>query len=199
MMNADDVIEVLNALEAAGVAIWVEGGWGIDALLGQQSRPHDDLDLLTPADDIEPALRATHQLGFRIITDERPQGFVLRDASDRRLDFHPVRVRSDGSAVQAIRDQGDDEGEWVFTAPGLQGRGVIGGRSVRCLTAEEQSVRASDQVGAAGYTPDETDRRDMRLLHERFGITLPYPYDSDGCPISGDRARAVDPALEHEA
>ena len=179
MMNTADVIEVLDALEAAGVTVWVDGGWGIDALLGGQTRPHDDLDLIIPVEDIAAVLRATQQFGFRILTDERPQGFVLRDASDRRLDFHPVCVRSDGSAIQAIRDQGDDDGEWVFSAPGLQGRGIIGGRLVRCLTAHEQSVRASDQPGAAGYEPDETDRRDMRLLRDRFGLTLPNPYDTD--------------------
>ena len=179
MMNAADVIEVLDALEAAGVIVWVYGGWGVDALLGEQTRPHDDLDLITPADDIAAALRATQQLGFRIMTDERPQGFVLRDASGRRLDFHPVRVRSDGSAVQAIRDQGDDDGEWVFTAPGLQGRGVVGGRPIRCLTAEEQVLGASDQPRAAGYEPNETDHRDMRLLRDRFGLTLPHPYDTE--------------------
>ena len=70
-------------------------------------------------------------------------------------------------------------GEWVFSAPGLLGIGSINGREIRCLTPEEQAARATDQPGDAGYEPDETDRRDMRLLRERFGITLPYPFDID--------------------
>lgn len=178
-MNSDDVIHVADALEAVGVTVWVDGGWGIDALLGEETRPHDDLDMIILADDIEAAIRATRELGFHMMTDELPQGFVLRDAADRRLDFHPVRLRRDGSAVQPIRDQGDDDGEWVFSGPGLQGREWFGGRPIRCLTPEEQAERASDQPRAAGYEPDEQDRWDMLLLGDRFGITLRFPYDNE--------------------
>jgi hypothetical protein len=34
MMTATDVLEVLGRLEAAGLAVWVDGGWGVDALVG---------------------------------------------------------------------------------------------------------------------------------------------------------------------
>ena len=120
-------------------------------------------------------MRVTRGLGFSLMTDELPQGFVVRDTVDRRIDFHPVRFRSDGSAVQLS----NGGGEWLFSAPGLLGTGSINGREIRCLTPEEQAVRATNQPGEAGYEPDETDRRDMRLLRERFGITLPYPFDND--------------------
>ena len=33
MMNAGDVLAVLEQLEAAGVPTWLDGGWGVDALL----------------------------------------------------------------------------------------------------------------------------------------------------------------------
>ncbi len=175
MMRAADVVEVVDALELAGVDVWVYGGWGIDALLGKETRPHDDLDVIIQADDIGAAIRVTRGLGFAMMTDELPQGFVVHDAVDRRIDFHPVRFRKDGSAVQEI----NGDGEWMFSAPGLLGAGSVNGREIRCLTPEEQAVRATDQSGNAGYEPDETDRRDMRLLHERFGMTLPYPYSND--------------------
>ena len=175
MIHATDVVEVINALESAGVDVWVHGGWGIDALLGEQTRPHDDLDLIIRADDIEAAIRVTGGLGFALMTDELPQGFVVRDNVDRRIDFHPVRLRSDGSAVQ----DSNRGGEWVFSTPGLLGTGSINGREIRCLTPEEQAVRATDQPGEAAYKPDETDRRDIRLLRDRFGITLPFPYNND--------------------
>ena len=175
MMHAADVGEVIDALELAGVDVWVSGGWGIDVLLGEQTRPHDDLDVIIRADDVEAAIRVTRDLGFSLMTDELPQGFVVRDTVDRRIDFHPVRFRSDGSAVQEIRGGG----EWLFSVTGLLGAGSINSRKIRCLTPEEQAVRAADQPGDAGYEPDETDRRDMRLLRDRFGITLPYPYDNN--------------------
>lgn len=175
MMQAADVVEVIGALELAGVGAWVYGGWGIDALLGEQTRSHDDLDVIIQASDIEAAIQVTRDLGFSLTTDELPQGFVVRDPLDRRVDFHPIRFRSDGSAVQEI----NGGGEWVFSAPGLLGVGSVNGREIRCLTPEEQAMRASDQPGDVGYEPDETDRRDMRLLRERFGIALPYPYEND--------------------
>ena len=175
MMHAADVVEIIDALESVGVDVWVEGGWGIDALLGKQTRPHDDLDVFIRTDDTEAAIRVTGGLGFSLMTDELPQGFVVRDTVDRRIDFHPIRFRSDGSAVQEI----NGGGEWVFSAPGILGTGSINGREMRCLTQGEQAVRATDQPGDAGYEPDETDRRDIQLLRERFGITLPYPYAND--------------------
>jgi lincosamide nucleotidyltransferase A/C/D/E len=32
-MGEDDVLEVVGRLEAAGVEVWLDGGWGVDALL----------------------------------------------------------------------------------------------------------------------------------------------------------------------
>jgi lincosamide nucleotidyltransferase A/C/D/E len=175
MMHAADVVKVIDAFELAGVNVWVYGGWGIDALLEEQTPLHDDLDVIIRADDIEAAIRVTRDLGFSLMTDELPQGLVVRNAVDRRIDFHPVRFRSDGSAVQEIRGGS----EWVFSALGLLGTGSINGREIKCLTPEEQVVRASGQPGVAGYEPEEIDRRDIRLLRDRFGITFPYPYDND--------------------
>ena len=172
MMHAADVVEVIDALESDGVDVWVYGGWGIDALLGEQTRPHDGLDVIIRTDDIEAAIGITRSLGFSLMTDELPQGFVVRDTTDRRIDFHPVCFRGNGSAVQEIRGGG----EWVFSAPGLLGTGLINGREIRCLAPEEQAVRATDQLRDMGYEPNEADRRDMRLLRDRCGITLPYPY-----------------------
>lgn len=43
---------------------------------------------------------------------------------------------------------------------------IVGGRRVRCLTAEIQVLCH------AGYELDDDDFRDMRALHERFGVDL---------------------------
>jgi lincosamide nucleotidyltransferase A/C/D/E len=42
----DDVLDVLDRLNAAGIEWWVDGGWGVDALLGEETRTHNDLDLV---------------------------------------------------------------------------------------------------------------------------------------------------------
>ena len=43
-MLAEDVLELYALLLEHGVQIWLDGGWGIDALLERQTRPHKDLD-----------------------------------------------------------------------------------------------------------------------------------------------------------
>jgi hypothetical protein len=37
-LTASDVIEVLSALDPHGVNVWIDSGWGVDALLGEQAR-----------------------------------------------------------------------------------------------------------------------------------------------------------------
>jgi lincosamide nucleotidyltransferase A/C/D/E len=44
-MSSGDVVELLRLLETSGVEVYVDGGWGVDALLGEQTRPHSDLDI----------------------------------------------------------------------------------------------------------------------------------------------------------
>ena len=46
MLSAGDARTLYGALSAAGVRCWVVGGWGVDALIGQRTRPHKDLDVL---------------------------------------------------------------------------------------------------------------------------------------------------------
>src|SRR6516225_11109224 len=38
MMTADDVVFILDRLEAAGIATWLDGGWAVDAVLGDVTR-----------------------------------------------------------------------------------------------------------------------------------------------------------------
>lgn len=50
MMHAQDVIDIVTRLDAANIAVWLDGGWGVDALIGKQTRPHDDLDVVIALD-----------------------------------------------------------------------------------------------------------------------------------------------------
>jgi lincosamide nucleotidyltransferase A/C/D/E len=43
-MEAGDVVRLLKLLEQEKIGVAVDGGWGTDALLGRQTRPHEDLD-----------------------------------------------------------------------------------------------------------------------------------------------------------
>jgi hypothetical protein len=48
-MFLDEVLGVLDALTSASCMVWVAGGWGVDALVGGQTRAHRDLDLAVDA------------------------------------------------------------------------------------------------------------------------------------------------------
>ena len=56
-MDIGEVLAVLADLTEAGCSVWVVGGWGVDALVGRQTRLHRDLDLALDADNETVALR----------------------------------------------------------------------------------------------------------------------------------------------
>ena len=45
MVNKTDAIEIIHWAFDHGISVWLDGGWGVDALLGRQTRPHNDIDL----------------------------------------------------------------------------------------------------------------------------------------------------------
>jgi lincosamide nucleotidyltransferase A/C/D/E len=171
MMAAADVIEVLDRLDSSAVRFWLDGGWGIDALLGRVTRRHEDLDVVVARDDLAAVRAALAPLGFEHAADVAPglpARLVLRDPRGRQVDCHPVVFDSDGSGCQELGD-----GAWAsYPASGLEGDGEIAGRRVPCTTAELQLRHH------LGYEPAPRDREDMRALAERFGLTLPVPYSS---------------------
>ena len=96
-MTAADVVEILGWLGAASVDVWLDGGWGVDALVGEQTREHDDLDLIV-RDAHEPRMRealATH--GFMQVAQDPAQNFILADERGREVDVHPVRFDNRGN------------------------------------------------------------------------------------------------------
>jgi lincosamide nucleotidyltransferase A/C/D/E len=157
-MSAEAVIAVLDALEERGVAVWLDGGWGVDALLEEQTRPHDDLDVIIPLHDV-PALEATlRRLGYALVRGRPPMSFEMTDRDGRQVDVHPVVFDEKGDGVYQMEDR-----QWPYPAEGFAGVGSILGRRVRCLTPEVQVLCH------AGYELDADDLRDLRALHDRFG------------------------------
>ena len=165
-MRAEDVLEIVDCLGAAGVQVWLDGGWGVDAVIGHQTRDHDDLDAVIPLSEADDCRRALAARGFAFTEDEATLCFVARDARDRRVDVHTVTFDGEGGGLQ----RQEDGTSWRYPPEGFSGRGRVAGRAVACLSAEVQILCHLQ------YEPDETDRRDMRLLAESRGIPLPAPY-----------------------
>ena len=166
MIEAQDVLEIVAALRAAGIDVWLDGGWGVDALVGEPTRKHDDLDCVIALARAQDALAALAPLGFAMHEDELPTRFVVRDARNRRIDFHTVTFDHEGGGVQRLQDGSS----WRYPPHGFRARGRIAGQPVPCLTADVQAL------AHVGYEPDEKDMHDMNLLARRFGIDVPEPY-----------------------
>ena len=45
MVTCFDVCEILEMLSEASVKVFLDGGWGVDALIGRETRIHNDIDL----------------------------------------------------------------------------------------------------------------------------------------------------------
>ncbi len=66
VMTATDARDIYALLAAAQVRCWVIGGWGIDALLGRETRSHKDLDVLFVRGEHTRAWDRLHRAGFRL-------------------------------------------------------------------------------------------------------------------------------------
>jgi lincosamide nucleotidyltransferase A/C/D/E len=166
VITADDVLRVTNALAAAKVAFWLDGGWGVDALLGEQTRPHDDLDLVIALDRCDVAIVALAQLGYGPAIDERPTRLVFEDPMRTLIDLHTVTFDREGGGLQRL----PNGGVYRYPPRGLDARGLVSGVDVPCVAAEVQLECH------LGYVPNAKDRHDMRLLARRFSLRLPPPY-----------------------
>lgn len=88
-MNSEDVLSLLVLLRRAGADVWIGGGWGIDALVGERTRDHRDLDLMHRADQEPAVLAALSAAGFTEMLDQRPVRFVMTAPDGREIDLHP--------------------------------------------------------------------------------------------------------------
>ncbi len=163
MMTASDVLRIVDTLASAHVRFWIDGGWGIDVLVGQQAREHDDLDLVIDISEAEAAKAALAAIGFGVSEDEFPTRFVMTDASGRRVDFHPVRFDDEGGGIQQLQQKG---AFYRYPPEGFKASGRLEGRTLSCISAEVQ------MECHLGYDPDEKDIHDVRLLHESLGVRL---------------------------
>jgi lincosamide nucleotidyltransferase A/C/D/E len=170
VMDAESAVQLLIALGDAAVDVRLCGGWAVDALLGEQTRLHSDLDLWLEAAQFEQVIIVLAQIGVDRMYpwgDDRPWNFVVHDGARRRVDLHAYERLSDGS----IHYGGYEVGE-TYPSEALDGRGSINGVEVRC-ESPAWSVRWH-----TGYPARSVDFHDVGRLCARFDLELPQGFDA---------------------
>lgn len=168
LFTIGDVHNFYALLDELGIELWLDGGWAVDALLDEQTRPHDDIDIVIEQKDVKPLRDALEARGYSetIRDDSRPINFVLSDTgreAGRIVDFHVIVLDDEGNG-----DYGDDKS--AYPAWGLTGKGVIDGLKVRTL-----SPKLLVQFHQ-GYELRDKDYHDIPRICEKYGIDLPEGY-----------------------
>jgi lincosamide nucleotidyltransferase A/C/D/E len=161
-MTAEDVVEFVKLLSEKNIHVVIDGGWGVDALLGEQSRRHSDLDIAVQHKDV-PAIRSFLEAkGFSDVErdDTRECNFVMGDAHGHQIDFHSFTFDSKGRVIFGLE----------YPRESLNGEGLISDIPVNCITPEWMVKFHS------GYKLDDNDYHDVKLLCNKFGIELPSEF-----------------------
>jgi lincosamide nucleotidyltransferase A/C/D/E len=161
-MSGDAAVELMQLFDQHRIDVVVDGGWGVDALLGKQTRSHGDLDIALQHKDV-PKLRALlEERRYKDVPrdDTRDCNFVIGDDQGHEVDFHSYTFDAHGTLVFGVE----------YPPDSLTGTGSIQGYPVKCISPE-WAVKFH-----SGYALDENDYRDVSALCERFGIALPTEY-----------------------
>ena len=156
--------EILDLLDRASIEVWLDGGWGVDALLESQTRLHRDVDIIVRVSDVPEVQRLLEQRSFSIKEGSPPHSFVLANGLGLEVDIHAVVFDEEGNGIYRMQNRKD----WIYTQVGFSGRGKVEDMEVKCLSPAVQV-----HCHAHGYTPVEKDFQDMEKLHQKFRVELP--------------------------
>ncbi len=175
-MTAHDVVELVRLFDQHNIDVIIDGGWAVDALLGRQTRTHDDLDVAVMHQDV-PQIRALLEArGYRDVPrdDTWECNFVLGDDEGRQIDIHSCTFDETGKNIFGV----------AYPHDSLNGTGSINGYPVKCISVE-WLVKFH-----TGYALDENDYHDVKLLCQQFGIAMPQEYagfvSNDSQPAAGE-------------
>jgi lincosamide nucleotidyltransferase A/C/D/E len=168
-LNLADVIDLYTQLDRLGIEVWLDGGWGVDALLGEQTRSHSDVDIVIQKQDVPKLRELLEQQGYQDVPrdDTSAWNFVLGDGAGRLVDVHAVTFDAAGNGLYGPVEKGV-----MYPAASLTGVGALNGQAVKCISAEYLIKFHT------GYKLRESDFKDVPALCERFGLDYPEEYAS---------------------
>lgn len=163
-MELATVTRLCRAFAAEGLAVWIDGGWGVDALLGTQTRTHSDLDLAIYLADAPRFARLLTQLGYACVTppENRAWNPVWRHPTDGAVDLHGFVMNAHGQGVLGAPSENS-----CYPTGALEGVGILGDLHVRCIAAPFVLQFRN------GFAPRAVDHHDVAALCARFGLDPP--------------------------
>ena len=161
-ISEDSVVDLLVKAENIGVDVWIAGGWGVDALVGYQTRPHNDVDFFIQKKDKTVFTELLVSSGYKENTEYNIEDNpIWCDTFKGIVDLHLFEFAE--TEVWRIQNQ-------TFPSAIFNGKGTIGGVAVRCMTAEAQVKYRH------GYELREKDVLDVLLLCNTFGLSIPEQF-----------------------
>lgn len=97
-IDGNDALDMYIRLVESGIETWIDGGWAVDALLGEPTRPHKDLDIVVHQEHVEELRRLLSREGYKDVErpDTSPWNFVLADRNGREVDVHAIVLDGEG-------------------------------------------------------------------------------------------------------
>lgn len=154
-VTPDDLKNVLDLIENTGIRYWLDGGWGVDVLAGEQTREHRDVDINFDSRYNDKLLQILKESGYEIVTDQSPVRVELHHPQLGYIDIHPFVLNNDGTAKQA-----DLEGGWYEFDADFFGNAIFNGRNIPCISARGQKIFHT------GYELREVDKHDLKIIEK---------------------------------
>jgi len=162
-MTAHDVIQIIQLFNRNHIDVYIDGGWGVDALLGEQTRTHADLDIAVQHKEVARIRALLEARGYQDVPrdDTRDCNFVLGNDQGHQIDIHSYTFDAAGNHVYGV----------AYPFDSLTGAGSVNGYPVKCISPEWMVKFHT------GYKLDENDYHDVKALCRRFGIKIPSEYE----------------------
>jgi len=157
-MNLSDVTEIISGLNEAGVTVWVDGGWCVDALVERELREHNDLDIAINRQD-EKALQdwlAKQGYTDRTSPDRSEWNYVVGDDNGCLIDIHVFEFDCEGNHIYGT----------AYPRESLTGHAILGGIEINCISPDWMFRFKT------GYTPSPKDIIDIHALAEKYGYKI---------------------------
>lgn len=171
-MAAEDVLSLYNWLAENGITIWIDGGWCVDALLGEQTRRHSDLDIAVHRTNNARLRKLLESKGYKEVkrSDTSKWMYAMKNASGKEVDVHEFEYDENGKNVYGV--------EYPFGS--LTGTGIINGQAVNCISPEWMFKFKT------AYAPKEKDLQDVQTLSKKYGFELPSSHKGHHRDLHGD-------------